>query len=383
VRLSLGIACASAAQAQEPALVSPVEIHGFVSQGFIKTTENQYLADSERGSFEFTEVGINFTKSISDELRVGVQLFARDIGPLGNYQPQFDWFYLDYRFADWFGIRMGRTKLPFGLYNETSDIDAARVPVLLPQSIYPIQSREVLLAQTGGELYGQVSLGGAGDLEYRLYGGTIFLDTANASEALSAFSVPYMMGARLHWLPPIEGLTLGASAQRLRLDLEFFPTDEERAAFQLPEGYTGKVSTRVPFKLWVASAEYQLHEFSFATEYSRTYAELQNEPVGGVVKIQNDGFYAMASYRVRPWFTPGIYYSLGRSDFTRRDGVDEYQHDVALSLRYDLHANWLLKVEGHYMHGTAGLTSAQNDMKPLADLEPDWAVLLIKTTAYF
>jgi hypothetical protein len=117
---------AAPAHAEDPEeSESPIEIHGFVSQGAIKTSDNNYLGESERGSLEFTEVGLNFTKSFGPDLRVGFQLFARDIGPLGNYQPQFDWYYLDYRFADWFGVRAGRTKLPFGLYNENSKIDAA------------------------------------------------------------------------------------------------------------------------------------------------------------------------------------------------------------------------------------------------------------------
>ena len=38
-----------------------------------------------------------------------------------------DWFDLDYRWKDWLGLRAGRVKLPYGLYNDTSDIDAARV----------------------------------------------------------------------------------------------------------------------------------------------------------------------------------------------------------------------------------------------------------------
>ena len=63
--------------------------------------------------------------------------FTHDLGPLGNYRTRFDWFYLDYRFWDWLGVGAGRTKVPFGLYNESSDVDAARVPVLLPQSVYP------------------------------------------------------------------------------------------------------------------------------------------------------------------------------------------------------------------------------------------------------
>ena len=46
---------AANARAQEAFVEPPVEMHGFVSQGFIKTTSNDYLASSERGSFEFTD----------------------------------------------------------------------------------------------------------------------------------------------------------------------------------------------------------------------------------------------------------------------------------------------------------------------------------------
>ena len=57
----------------------------------------------------------------------------------------------DYRFKDWLGIRAGRVKIPFGLYNDSSDVDSARVPILLPQSLYPTLNRDFLLAQTGGQ----------------------------------------------------------------------------------------------------------------------------------------------------------------------------------------------------------------------------------------
>jgi hypothetical protein len=199
-----------------------LDVHGFVSQGAILSTGNNYLARSKRGSLEFAEVGINFTSQLTDRLRVGLQLFARDLGPIGNYGARADWFYLDYRWRDGLGIRAGRIKVPYGLYNETSDIDAARVQILLPQSVYPIVNRDYLLAQTGVELYGYVDLRAAGALDYRLYGGTIFIDPATAP-MLKAIDVPYVAGGRLLWETPLAGLRLGGSFQALRLVLEFPP----------------------------------------------------------------------------------------------------------------------------------------------------------------
>src|SRR3569623_3061653 len=96
-----------------------VEIHGFVSQGYIKTTEeNEYpVGNSGQGSFNFNDFGINFTKRLAPDLRVGLQLFAQDRGNFGNDTITLDWAYGDYRYQDWLGVRVGKVKIPLGLYN--------------------------------------------------------------------------------------------------------------------------------------------------------------------------------------------------------------------------------------------------------------------------
>jgi len=369
---------------------SALEVHGFVSQGFILSTANNYLANSERGSFEFTEVGINFTKPLTDRLRIGVQIFTRDLGPIGNYKPQFDWFYLDYRFQDWLGLRAGRTKIPFGLYNETNDIDAARVPILLPQSVYPVQNRDFLLAQTGGELYGNVPLGSAGGLEYRVYGGTIFIDTSTSTTTVPDLSVPYLAGGRLMWQTPLEGLQAGGSLQGLRLDFDYVPppalVTKAQMEGTLPADFRGSVDVKLPALLWVGSVEYQIHDWLFATEYSRWGVKIQSSVPALVPESSSvsERFYGMTSYHVTSWLTPGVYYSaLFPNVDDRTSRRDFYQHDVAATVRFDINPYWLVKVEGHVMHGTAGLARPLNDNQELRTLTRDWGVLLLKTTAYF
>lgn len=364
------------------------EIHGFVSQGFIKSNQNNYLTQSKRGSFEFAEVGLNFTKEISDRLRVGMQLFMRDLGPVGNYKPQFDWFYLDYNFFEWLGVRAGRTKIPFGLYNEINDVDAARVPVLLPQSVYPSGNRDYLLAQTGVELYGRIPLSVLGDLEYRGYGGTIFLD-ASDSPTIEDLDIPYVVGGRLMWETPLDGLRMGGTIQALSLDGDFGLEPEVlqglQAAGLLPADSNGLIPFQIPVQLWVASLEYALHDFLFAAEYGRWYARIESDypEILPPTKTTNERFYFMASYRVAPWFSPGAYYSVLFPDVNSRSGPESYQHDIALTMRFDMTDNWLFKLEGHYMEGTADLDPALNDDMPRTELIPTWGLLLAKTTAYF
>jgi hypothetical protein len=370
----------------------PVEVHGFVSQGFILSSGSNYLARSRRGSFEFTEVGVNFTSVITDRLSVGMQLFSRDLGPIGNYRPQFDWFYLDYRLKDWFGIRAGRTKLPFGLYNDTSDIDAARVPILLPQSIYPTTSRDFLLAQTGGEIYGFVPLGPLGAFDYRLYGGTIFLDSTTLNSpgtTVTRIDVPYVAGARGMWVTPLDGLRLGGSFQMLRLDLDLQLSQAaidglEAQGITTPPGFNGAVRYSLPVRLGVASVEYAAHDLLLAAEFSRwrTNYELRPAILPGT-HVTDTRWYVMASYRMSPWFTPGAYYAVRRDGSNGPEKRNNYQHDIAITARYDVTDNWLVKLEGHFKRGTLDVSPALNSNRQAVKAPRDWGVFLAKTTAYF
>jgi hypothetical protein len=367
---------ASAAELSLVGQLPSLDVHGFISQGFLLTSANDYLAESSRGSFEFSEVGLNFTLPATDRLTLGVQIFSRKLGPLGDYRATFDWYYLDYHWKDWLGVRAGRVKLPFGLYNDVSDIDAARTAVLLPPSIYPAQNRDFLLAQTGVEAYGYTRLGRAGALDYRVYAGTIFLDLKpqpGSPFAVVDLKVPYVVGGRVQWLP-IDGLRLGGSLQFLRLDTDL-----------LASSTSGRVALRIPATLWVASAEYTVHDLVLAAEYSRWLVknESDNPSLFPQSSTTSERAYVLATYRLNPWLQAGTYYSRLVPDVDRRTFPADIQHDFAFTLRFDINRYWLIKAEGHYMRGTAGLASSLNGNRPLRALTPDWALFALKTTAYF
>lgn len=348
-----------------------LQIHGFVSPGYILTTANNYLAKTEHGSFEFTEAGVNLTMPVTDRLRTGVQFFGRKLGSTGNYSAKLDWFYLDYHWQDWLGFRAGRVKLPFGLYNDTSDIDAARVPILLPQSIYPATNRDFLLAQTGGEFYGRIGVPVLGDVEYRAYGGTISLEAQSTPQLqVVDLNVPYLVGGRVLIEPAVLGLRFGASLQALELDSDIVAG-------------TSPATVKLPAILWVASAEYSAHEILVAAEYSRWDVRLRSSDPAVFPESYSvsERAYLMASWRVTAWFSPGVYGSIYYPDVGDRSANG--QNDVAATLRFDINPWWLVKLEGHYMNGTAGLNSALNGGIPLTDLKPDWGVFLVKTTAHF
>lgn len=372
VAVTLGLLVQSARADDLTEEESAVQIHGFVSQGALLTSRNNFLAHTERGSLEFSEAALTVSKQLDSKLRVGFQLFARDLGPLGNYSAKFDWFHLDYHWRDWLGVRAGRVKIPWGLYNDTADIDAAHAVVLLPQAVYSIANREFLLAQTGVELYGYHRLGRAGAIDYRAFGGTVYIQVPDTPTVMySNEDVPYIVGARLAWETPIAGLRVIASTYAAELS-----ADAVQATVPFPLHPTQR-ARGVLF-----SFEYTADALIVAGEYGRGHGEvtvpLPDMPPN-VTKAKTEAGYLMASYRLTSWLQPALYYAVSYPNVDDKVGAERHWHDAAGSLRFDVTPNFILKLEGHAMRGIAGLTETLN---------PDgrhnlWYLAAAKATVYF
>ncbi|HYI95988.1 MAG TPA: hypothetical protein VEX68_20770, partial [Bryobacteraceae bacterium] len=120
----------------------PVQIHGFIQQGYAYSDTNNWMTmKTSKGSAAFTDGGLNISSPITDKFRIGAQAYTRDIGDLGNGQVQLDWAFADYKFADWFGVRGGKVKTALGLYNDTQDMEFLHTWAILPQSVYPLDLR--------------------------------------------------------------------------------------------------------------------------------------------------------------------------------------------------------------------------------------------------
>jgi hypothetical protein len=371
--LSSGLSASAQAQpSDDGARLHGLQVHGFISQGFLKTTDNDYLVKSSEGSFEFSEAGVNLTTQLADRLRVGVQFFAFNLGNMGRFNVKADWFYLDYRLRDWLGMRAGRLKIPYGLYHDVSDIDAARAPALLPSSIYPFTNRELLLAQTGVEFYGYLPVGRAGALDYRVYGGAVPLELPPQDAApipLTSLRVPYIAGLRLLWETPLDGLRVGVTGVYLRVIATAIYPPPMLLTVTANE-YGG-----------VGSIEYAAHDLLLAAEYGRTRVSNHYEPLlAPDATVTSEGGYLLSAYRLKRWLQPAAFYSLLYPNHDLREGRQNVQHDLAGTLRFDVNDYWIIKLEAHYMHGTASLAGAA-DVR--AAMPANWGLFVFKTTAYF
>jgi hypothetical protein len=390
---------APAPAALEPAetLLSTLQIHGFASEGGFASTANDYIGHSSRGSLELFEAGINFSTQLSDRLRVGVQLFSQDEGTTNDATPRLDWAYLDYRVRSWLGLRAGRVKIPFGLYNDYIDIDAARVQILLPQSLYPITNRSVLTAQTGFLMYGNISLPAGAALDYQAYAGVLSAPLPGAQDAnanrVYAFDSKYVVGGDVFLHPPIEGLRIGASVLRASLDQYFNLAASTRAVLiavgLAPPSFDGNLIFSLrPANLWVTSAEYTRGDWLVAAEYSHWFARTPVTPaVLPTTTTDSERFYAMATYHIFDWLAAGAYYAVLNADVRDRSGTDKmkfaqpfyaWKRDAAASLRFDVNDHWLWKLEAHFIDGAADLDMTLNPTP-----RRYWGMFLARTTVTF
>lgn len=389
-------ALANAAHAFE---LSPlgIDIHAFASQGFLVSDHNSFLsADTEDGAFQFNEVGINFNKQLTENLHVGLQFLARDQGAIGNNEVEIDWAYGDYRWRDWLGVRAGIMRLPLGLYNETRDLDFLRTSILLPQSVYNENLRDFFSRLRGVGLYGNIPLKAAGDLGYQAMVGTVDIDSdggvarSSESSGLVEFieaDVGTVYNGSLQWYTPIEGLRAGVSC--------FYNSDVEteiKVTVPMGPGMPTEITAtdeQDEFYVYVLSAEYTWEHLVVAAEYMEMKRKSRVRGFPMEFELNPVGYYLGGSYRFTDWFELGSYYSIYYADEDEKDGDDleamgqpdfrAWLKDFAVTTRFDLNDNCILKLEGHVMDGAA-LLMAQDHPD---GFEKNWFLLTAKVTFYF
>ncbi len=363
-----------------------VDIHGFISQGFMQSDTYDYFAreaapTTSEGSFEFNEMGINFSSQVTDELRLGVQLFAMDIGDYGNDDLKVDWAFGDYRFNNYIGVRAGKFKIAHGLHNEVKDIDSVRTFAFLPRAIYYPGMRDLFGGMKGLAIYGELPYGVSYQGGYGLVQVTTeakiiddLRDTSTATAKLSLYDTfAASLGSAganavisnstinfditeadthnskniaIRWTPPrLDGLRLsgtyyGSEAEftldwtGTQIDIPTAIANQMAAAEGYPEAlyatYEAAVEAAATTTLTdkttmkfneistkVFSIEYTFGDTVLFGEYNKIKIDVEGQPV-----IDETGWAAGASHRFTDWFELGAYYSDYNTDDDDRDGGD-------------------------------------------------------------
>jgi hypothetical protein len=358
-----------------------VQIHGFASQGFVHTSDNNWLTmnTSGFGSGEFTDFGANASTQITDKLRIGAQLYDRNLGGLGRWHPTLDWALATYKFTPWFGIRGGKVKTVMGLYNDTQDLDFLHTFALLPQSVYPTDLRDVTLAHTGGDIFGDVPMSKRfGTLSYTAYAGH------RSDSPYSGFAylvnndgaVFKSYGGDLRWATPLKGLLVGVSRMNEDLTLDFLNGATD-VRLNSTSDWTNQYYGQYSRKKLVVDAEYR-----------RYWTDLG---IQGVPMIQEDvrGWYVAGSFQIAKHVQVGSYFSHYWLNYPISGLLSSgtgHDYDKVITVRVDPTRFACIKLEGHFMDGYGlpdqypnGFYTANNPQ----GFKPNTNALVIKAGVHF
>jgi hypothetical protein len=132
-------------------------LHGFASLTLVNTTDNNFFGQSDNQISKDFRDRVNASWRLTPALQLSAELLSRRAGGTDDGGVR-----LDYGLLDWTpmsseegraGIRMGRIKTAYGLYNTTRDVPFTRPSIVLPQSIYFERTRNLTVSADGAEVY--------------------------------------------------------------------------------------------------------------------------------------------------------------------------------------------------------------------------------------
>jgi hypothetical protein len=348
-----------------------IQIHGYVTEGFLYTNNNNWFTTtSNNGSLAWSEAVFNVTAQPEPKLRIAAQARYMLLGNFGNALT-LDWASLDYKASEKFGIRAGKVKTPWGLFNEVQDIDPAYMWALLPQGIYPLADREGYLTHYGGIVYGTLNAAKAGKVEYRFFAGEGLYPSNNGfylAQSQAGYSLPNnsimgtLYGTALHWRTPLKGLMVGASVLK---DNDWNAAENFDNGSMSAAGQLSLLANSQPNYF----AKYEKDKLMVACEYERSWGNQANtfpDAPAATYSIRNDdrSEYVMASYKLTQKLAVGAYNSQN-SDHQAPLGPGRYQKDWAISSRFDFNQYLYAKAEQHFTKGNGLDTASGSSTAPL------------------
>jgi hypothetical protein len=394
-RLSIAVMLAWMTPSAAPALEfveGKLQVHGFASQAVVKSTDNYYFGDSPSTSFDFTEIGLNASYQSTPNLLFSGQLLVRRAGEMYDGTPSLDYGLVDFAPVSdaekRLGVRLGRIKNPFGLYNETRDVPFTRPSIFLPQVIYYDKIRNGLLSYDGIMFYGDRYLE-QGNLSLQLGAGQSVIDD-NVEWAYLGDDIDGEIQAEgINW--GIGSLWFSTPADELKLGLSAIVTELDFNAG--PEAFLN--SGTIDVFDWVASFQYNAADWTISAEYSR--APTRWNDLGPFFPFKDqvmEGYYLQGAYRLRPNLEIMARYEEGFANRNDRDGrdfsdltggitprFDFFSKILTAGLRWDINPNIMLRLEFQRHDGTYALSIRENP-EP-GNLVREWDVFAASISVRF
>lgn len=342
-----------------------IALHGSLSTTASYSPEYNYLGDTEDSlDLNQVELILNGTKRFDNGIKLAAQIYAYELA--GYEDLTVDFANLDYSFRQEVGVRVGRNKLPSGLYNEVQDLDQVRVFASLPLNFYPRAARAFGASYDGAAVYGNIPAGKSGSFDYQAYAGMIQpLDEDMPfmkGLASTNLEINQVYGAALVWNTPVDGLRVGYTFQ---------------SAPEVDSG-AGFAAAVIDYSAQIASVEYTRGKWTATAEYKHAVSDVSVTffpPASS--QSSEDHAYVQLTYQATDKLGLGVYYAYSDYETT---GVDK---DIAFAASYAVQPWWLVKAEVHLMDGINNLGSAgdNNGLPPPTD--ETWTYFVLKSTLSF
>ena len=380
-----GMLSASSAMAVD--LSETVQLHGFASQAYVKTSGNKFFGPSDSGSFNFRELGANLSWQAMPMIQFAAQAGSRKAGGTEvNAKPRFDYALVDLTPLSGergrAGVRGGRYKIPIGFYNLTRDVANARPSIFLPESIYNDGGRLLVLAMDGGEVYGEIRTA-IGDF-FLDYGKGKFIldDLARQSYRTTDGMVWRLMYERDAGLFRLAATKIDANVDVLQ------PTFQD---------------AKLNLNLYLYSAQYNAEKWSLTGEYVPeavgTFAGLVIPLAPGVgimlpeIVQKGDAYYLQGTYRFTPKWEALLRYDAHYRDKNDRSGVQyaaanagkpaysQFTKDWTAGITWNVRPDTKIRAEWHRVNGTSWLSARENPLP--ATTKQHWDMFALQASYSF
>ena len=360
---------------------------GFATQVVSATDANHFISSGKEGiTAGMHEVGFYSTWRPASNFHLSGQVISRKAGNVDDGSIKLDYLLADFSLSEstaaQYGLRIGKIKIPYGFYNDTRDVSFTRPSIILPQSLYFDQARDLELSADGALFYAHIPISDM-RLDIDLLLGQPKKDKnvefAYLSDDLSGRfidSLGFMSRAVL--LDDSErwkvGLTLGAInlAYRVGAANEF-----------------GLTSGDMKIGVAVLGGEYNTENWTFTAEYMMQRVDWSE--LGGIFSLDptNDfeSYYAQVKYRMSPTVDLIARYDVLYLDTDDRNGLktqalfgkpafSQWAKDLTLGVGWQLTSDLSVRMEWHRVFGTAWLP--EQDNPDVSATEKNWNLYLMQ-----
>lgn len=391
----------SVAAAQADA--ADLRFQGFASQRLTATSgNNNFFGDTRGGlSADYTEVGAGLSWRPHPEWLLSGQAIYRRGGNSENDTVEPDYFYAAYTPLEsgtgHLTLKIGKIKVPYGLYNDMRDTPMTRPGILAPQSIYLDSLRG----------FNQSALGFHLDAERAIGNDALSLRLSQIKPNFASDNTFWaFLGSHTAYTGELYSRDNEAFAGQLAYDqdggrLRALASHAQGTARYRPGAVDNWDDGRIDFRLAAISLQWNGEQVSLSGEWARNIFSRRFSSTtipGQDHRDSGDSRYLQAQWRFAPRWEALLRYDRNRMDKNDPDGTNfainnpgqaawmRYAKDWTVGLRYRPDRQWLLAGELHHVDGTNWLPPADNLSNGVwntLNTSRRWNMLLLQATYQF